>query len=69
MMTLHIVQTPDELPGFFHAVTQQGAAFYCLTVRGEPQCTCGHYRLCDPLAVACHAACQCQCHETEDVYA
>jgi hypothetical protein len=53
---------PEVLPGFFHEGQAHTPQWYCLTVRGEPHCTCGRYALCDPLVVACNAACLCACH-------
>jgi hypothetical protein len=67
MMTMHIVMTPDELPQFRHAIDIEFRGEFlvgtCITPRGKAVCACRHYKLCDPLVVACPATCACACHQ------
>ena len=61
--TMHLVMSPEHAPAFYHRLPL--SPWHCLTVRGEAQCACGRYKLCDPLVQPCGAACTCQCHAGE----
>jgi hypothetical protein len=62
-LTMHVLVAPDDMPNFRHLEEFVSSWGLCLTVRGEPHCTCGRYALCDPLVVACPSACACACHQ------
>lgn len=61
-MTLHLLLPVRTSPAFFHLTRHGEDLVGCHTPRGAGQCTCGQYRLCDPLHHQCSEACDCVCH-------
>jgi hypothetical protein len=67
-MTLHLLLPVRQAPQFLHAWDADGVHYECHTTRGAGQCTCGRYRLCDPLHHRCAEDCACPCHQKDDFY-